>query len=518
MAAKRRRGVILKLTLLVAGLVIFAVSVTGALSSFRQEAFILARTRTESLALAQTTASTLINAVVHRDYAFVVDHGMLLARSREDLLYVVVLKKDGESLIHTPDGWRAEALKDPMSARVAAEKGQLFERHRSPIVGQEVFEATAPISLGGIKWGAVRLGFSTAPLEQAIAAMYRDAALTGSGFLFAALLGAFLLTRVIVRPISRLTAAARHIAAGDLQQTVPITSHDEIGELAESFNQMASHLQQAVAAMEAKSSQLERAYEELNAAHGELKATQGQLIQAGKLAALGELGAGIAHELNQPITSIRGFVQLMQAEVAAALPSRVETMERLLKDTTRMARIVDNVRTFARQQIYSPKPIEASAPLDDAMELISEQLRLHSITVGTMVEEGLPKVLGDRVQLQQVFLNLLSNARDALDGAEADREKEIVIRVSARGDRVSYAVTDTGPGVPPEFAERIFEPFFTTKPPGEGMGLGLSLSYGIVKEHRGAIEYSRSADGGACFRVEIPVAQDEPEIESGKDG
>ena len=143
-----------------------------------------------------------------------------------------------------------------------------------------------------------------------------------------------------------------------------------------------------------------------------------------------------------------------------------------------MARIVDNIRLFSRQSGFKPQPIDPLTPLDDALMLINEQLRLHGIEVERPAGDGLPRVMGDQVKLQQVFSNLILNARDALETLPKDRPKRLVLGARAEGDRVVYSVQDNGPGISEEDQARIFDPFFTTKEVGKGTGLGLSISYG----------------------------------------
>ncbi len=138
--------------------------------------------------------------------------------------------------------------------------------------------------------------------------------------------------------------------------------------------------------------------------------------------------------------------------------------------------------------------------------LIFEQLRLHGVEVKKTVEETLPRAIADTVRLEQVFMNLLSNALDALDQVEEGNPKRLLLAIARDGDQVVYTFEDTGPGVPKNNEDQIFDPFFTTKPPGKGTGLGLSLSYGIVADHGGEITYQRAASGGARFTVRIPVA------------
>jgi len=168
---------------------------------------------------------------------------------------------------------------------------------------------------------------------------------------------------------------------------------------------------------------------------------------------------------------------------------------------------VDNIRAFSREGNFKPQPIDPLAPLDDGLMLFNEQLRLHRIEV--VKPDGdtlLPRVMADSIKLQQVFSNLIMNARDALDALPKDRPRRLVLEARAQGDRVVFSVQDNGPGIPKEDESRIFEPFFTTKEVGKGTGLGLSISHGIVGEHGGEIWYEPVEGGGARFVVSLPIA------------
>ncbi len=258
---------------------------------------------------------------------------------------------------------------------------------------------------------------------------------------------------------------------------------------------------------------------ELEEAYRELQQTQAQLVQMGKLAAVGELAAGVAHELNQPITSIRGFCELLRVGADNLTVQQRAMAERIHNATRRMTSIIDNLRLFSRQSSLALEPIPALDPLDKAIELVSEQLRLHEIQVDWHVIGDPAPVLGEPIRLQQVFLNLLSNARYAMDALDEDCEKRLILSVHDEGRDVVYVVQDNGPGVRAEHRPHLFDPFFTTKPPGEGVGLGLSLSHGIVEDHGGTIRFEPVQGRGARFTVSIPASPDgvaEHDMEEGE--
>jgi len=237
----------------------------------------------------------------------------------------------------------------------------------------------------------------------------------------------------------------------------------------------------------------------------ELKEAQAQLVRAGKLSAVGALGAGIAHELNQPLTAIQGFTQRVLRRPDDPVGAHLEDLEIVLRESRRAANIVDNIRTFAREGGFHPQPVEPMRPVEDALILMAQQLRSRGVEVRVESGADLPRVSADRAKLQQVFLNLLTNARDAMDTLPDGAPRRLLISSALQGDHVLYAVEDTGPGVCEPVRSRLFEPFVTDKPLGAGTGLGLSISRSIAREHRGDLTYTPAPGGGARFALRVPV-------------
>jgi len=238
----------------------------------------------------------------------------------------------------------------------------------------------------------------------------------------------------------------------------------------------------------------------------ELRDKQEQLVQAGKLATLGELTAGVAHELNNPLNNTSLFVgnAIDRLELGGTDNERIVTeLRHAMQQVRKATEIISHLRTFGRAAPLSREPICLRQVVERALSLMEAQLRVREVevTVDLGVEE--PVVVGNAIQLEQVFINLLTNARDAV--ADSPRK---AIRISAAVDpaAVEIAVADTGHGIPPELERRIFDPFFTTKEVGKGMGLGLSITYGIIKEHGGTISVVSAPGEGAAFLIHLPLA------------
>jgi len=245
--------------------------------------------------------------------------------------------------------------------------------------------------------------------------------------------------------------------------------------------------------------------EEVQHREHELRDKQEQLVQAGKLATLGELTTGIAHELNNPLNNIGLFVGNAIDHVELGIADRDRLLAELrhaLQEVRRATAIISHLRTFGRAAPVSREPVLINGVVRRSFSLLHEQLRLREIEVRLDLCAEDPVVVGNAIQLEQVVINLLTNARDAL--ADAPR-KLIHIESAVREGMVDLLVRDTGPGIDEGLEQRIFDPFFTTKEVGAGTGLGLSIAYGIVKEHGGTISVVSGGGDGATFVVQLPL-------------
>lgn len=233
-----------------------------------------------------------------------------------------------------------------------------------------------------------------------------------------------------------------------------------------------------------------------------------QLRQAEKLSALGQLISGVAHELNNPLAVISGYAQLLSMRPAADEKLRGDLLK-IQRESERASKIVQNFLAFARKHPMEKANVNLNELVGIALELLDYDLRASGVRLVKDLQTPLPSVFGDLNQLEQVLLNLLNNAVQAMEGSP--REKVIRIKTEADASFVRLAVYDHGPGVPPALLEKIFDPFFTTKEAGVGTGLGLSISYSIVKEHSGNIYAANHAEAGAVFTLEFPISHVKPE-------
>jgi C4-dicarboxylate-specific signal transduction histidine kinase len=244
--------------------------------------------------------------------------------------------------------------------------------------------------------------------------------------------------------------------------------------------------------------------EEIRRREHELREKQEQLVQTAKLATIGELTTGVAHELNNPLNNIGLYIGNVLDLIALDRwdEERIERdLDRARQQLVKATEIISHLRTFGRAAPRDRVSVEINGVIESSVSLFSEQFRLSEIELIVELAAENPCVLGNSIQLEQVMLNLLNNSRDAVAGA---KQKRIDVSSATEGDSVLLTVEDSGPGIPPDLEERIFDPFFTTKEVGEGTGLGLSIVYGIVKDHEGQI-FASNTKRGARFVIQLPL-------------
>ena len=331
--------------------------------------------------------------------------------------------------------------------------------------------AYVPISAGAAR-GALRLSFAIESNVDALLARARLSVflLGAADALLLLLVGAWMLRGVVVRPVLALEGAARRVAAGDLEARVAVRGPGELGLLADAFDRMTASL----------------------------KSGRESLIRSEKLAGIGRLAAGVAHEVGNPLAAILGYVEMLLSDsperpIEPAL--RKDVLERVRAETERIHKTISELLEYARPADELIEPVDLARVVEGAVSLVRAQARGKKTAVVTRIPEGLPAVSAIAGRLTQVLLNLLLNAADATGG-----DGHVVVDARLDGDRVVVGITDDGPGVPLEIRPRLFEPFFTTKDVGKGTGLGLSVSLAIVERWGGSIRLADS-ERGARFEI-----------------
>jgi two-component system NtrC family sensor kinase len=305
--------------------------------------------------------------------------------------------------------------------------------------------------------------------------------------------------KLVNRPVRELLEHTKMLARGELDGCVPSFANDELGELALSFNSMTQSLKKARSELEGWGRTLEQMVQERTQ---ELTQIQAQLIRSEKLASLGEVVAGIAHEINNPLTGILVFSSLIHSNprLDETLKNDIETV---IRETKRCASIVKGLLEFSRCSTPQKGPASVNDIAETALSLIEHQILFQDIKIERLYAQNLPQLLLDHNQIEQVFINIFLNAAQAMQG-----EGSLRIRswLDKKAGAVFFSVTDNGCGIPQAHLAKVFDPFFSTKE-NKGTGLGLSVSYGIIQEHGGAIEVQSEVGVGTTFTLRFPLQQ-----------
>ncbi len=361
--------------------------------------------------------------------------------------------------------------------------------------------ATEPLHNGA---GEVVGALQTAMLQAPILAERTNVMLTFLPVCGIGLAGVFIITYLITRrmisPLEDMAAAAKTIAAGDLSVRVSASSHDEVGDLAASFNDMLGSLQAMKTELEEWGRTLEQRVKQRTE---ELGSAQQRMAQAEKLASIGRLAAGVAHSLNNPLGGILSLSMLALEDVDRTSRLR-DDLDTIATQALRCREIVKGLLDFSRESDAQVVRVEAAALVDDALSLLGQQGRLEGVEVVRDYADGPSPVLVDPGRLQEVVSNLVENAVDAM---HPGGRLTVQTSVTRAPDEVVIRVTDTGPGIPAAVMPYLFEPFFTTKRVGKGTGLGLAIVHGIVTSAGGRVDVA-SAPGRTTFTVRLPLAAD----------
>ena len=323
-----------------------------------------------------------------------------------------------------------------------------------------------------------------------------------------ALLVSLMVGRLVYRPLADLEEGARRLASGDLEHAIPVRSGDEFGHVAASFNAMVTALQGSQRELQQWASKLEHKVEERTR---ELRIAEAETLRSEKLASVGLLAAGIAHELNNPLTGVLTFSHLLRQNAAEGSQD-AEDLDLIIHETKRCAAIIKRLLDFAREKAPEKKFADVNQIIERAMRIVERPASLAGIDIVLELDRVLPPVWIDGDHVEQVVLNMLVNAQHAIaaQGRIILRSRSLPEPRIPGPDRPPVAmieidIIDNGCGIPPENLQRIFDPFFTSKEVGKGTGLGLSVSHGIIAAHGGGIEVESEVGKGTTFRIFLPV-------------
>ncbi|MHB8873648.1 MAG: ATP-binding protein [Myxococcaceae bacterium] len=388
---------------------------------------------------------------------------------------IVLVDPDPARVLTHADVSAVEVVKDALGAKVPRGARE-FRDERGEIIG----------AFARVKTGRLAVVIEV-PKDEALRApreLTRRSGLFALGVISIALLVSIYFSRRLTAPLRSLEGTMLRISQGEFGIAVPVTSSNEIGSLATAFNQMSRELSEREAQLTEKNA---------------------QLIQSEKLSALGELSAGLAHEVKNPMVGIVGFAQLgLEVET---LEEAKECFGLIEANADRANGILQNLLEFARPQRVEMMVIEPNTVVSGALRLVTHQLQIGGVKIETHLGEGLPSILGNGNQLRQVLINLMMNAGQAM---ETSAKKLLTVTSESHADgSVLIGVRDTGQGMTDEVRRKLFKPFFSTKPKGKGTGLGLSVSNNIIAHHKGEIRVESTLGQGTTFIVRLPRA-DEP--------
>lgn len=343
----------------------------------------------------------------------------------------------------------------------------------------------------------VSVGIPTSVALERVVPIFRRSVAIVVGFTLFALILEFLIVRRYTHAFDAAVESSARVAAGDLTPRAPVDMPSlELERLQTTFLDMVRKLREAREALSAQVAEERRVREEL-------ELLQRQVIRQERLAAIGVLVSGVAHELNNPLQAILGFAELLQ--MRKDLPPNIASdLDLIQKESTRASAIIRNLSRFARQHTSEPTEVRLREVVASVVELRQRKIEENHIHLDVDDRGQLP-VMAVFTELQQVVLNFLINAEQAVTYGMVPWR--IIVRTMDIGNRARLEVQDSGPGVPRDHEAKLFQPFFTTKSVGEGTGLGLSISYGIIQSHGGTIGYRPAAGGGALFYFELPAAQ-----------
>lgn len=352
----------------------------------------------------------------------------------------------------------------------------------------------------------------------------RESAYTIAGMslgfiILAALAVSIFVHRLVYVPLTDLELGAKRVAGGNLADPLPVRGEDEFGQLASSFNAMMVALRNSQAELREWGYTLEKKVEERTQ---QLKIAEAESVQTEKLASVGLLAAGIAHELNNPLTGVLTFSSLIRQNMPEGSPD-AEDMDLVIHETKRCADIIRRLLDFAREKAPEKKYTDLNQVIEETARLVERPANLSDIVITLELDRDLPPVWVDGHLIKQVIMNMLVNAQHAIEGGGniTLKTRRFPMPLSPEPGAppvpmVEISIVDTGCGIPEQNLKRIFDPFFTSKEVGKGTGLGLSVSHGIVKAHGGTIKVESTVGSGSTFRVYLPL--EAPDVQKASEG
>jgi signal transduction histidine kinase len=472
-------------------------AVTVVVEQNQREA-IIEQARLRALSLGESLATLSEGYLLGYNFAKLEQVAERLTAHDPDVFFTVAHLHDGIVAAYSGrDDLQGTRLDDPISQAALQATAPLTQKIVNPETNESGYDVAIPVIVPGSakKWGTIRLGFSLKRAYGLIHQTRRDLLLLSLAAIICGTSLAIVLAMRISQPIGHLVAAAQGLAQGAYGRPVQVEARDEIGYLAHAFEQMRTSL---LRHLESEAEE-KRHLEETNR---QLRDTQQQLIQSERLAAVGKVAAQVAHEVNNPLAIIKTAVRIIRNQSAPDSPT-TGSLQMIEEEISRITRNIQELLEFSRPRTPVQEWVQVNGVIQGLAPLLEHDCREKKIALKIILEPELPLVLISSDQLKQVVLNMVRNAEDAMP-----QGGDLVIRTAQQERFVELSIADTGCGIPAEHREHIFDPFFTTKRRGKGVGLGLSVSYGIITAASGRIEVESEVGKGSTFRVGLPAGQE----------
>jgi signal transduction histidine kinase len=409
---------------------------------------------------------------------------------------LTILSHEQETIVH-------ERSNDP-DLKQAIYSGSVIKKFM-PYLGKEHLSISAPFFQDNKIMGAMKIMLPLDDVEEGMVD-YRQIVLLftiSTGFAFI-IIGSFLLTRYLVKPLERMIKATEDITEGCFPRNMEPTGRNEIGTLSASLSRMSDKLRE-------DKKQIDQYIESLEESNTKLKKAQDEVLRSEKLASVGRLAAGIAHEIGNPIGIIIGYIEILRQDTSQK-EGNLNTLKRVENEIMRIDKIIRELLGFSHPSKVTLHPIQVNPLIVETASLISHQKAFHNIDLDLRLQDGLPFITADEQQFQQVMINLFINAMDAMQGGgeltvttEPCNDSQNPSNTFSNASDVRIIVKDTGVGIEENHLNRIFDPFYTTKRPGKGTGLGLSICLRIIESFRGKISVKSSLSEGTTFTIMLPA-------------
>ena len=484
MALFSRRGLQFQFILITTCAIIVIMSVLGYLAVEREKSILYAEVEKQGRLLGETLAIPIINDLIYEKLGLVEEGGLLdnymmeiFNRQDADLLYVAILDEDGRVISHNDITEYGKVYADRLTKKILVEERTTVQRFSR--AGHNALDYGVPLSIGKKRWGTLKFGISLEKVEHEILATVKRIVVLTIVLLFAGFAIIVFLSRRFISPITQLANTMERAHGDTLDLKVEVKGHDELAVLGERFNSMIERIRQA---------------------NEELKKAHEKMVQSEKLASMGVLAAGVAHEINNPLGGIFNCLQILKQN-SEDPKLREKYLDLVREGMDRIELTVSKLLWMSRKTERSPVEVNIKNAVEGVYSFLQYKIRDGRIIFRNEVPETLSFTF-DVHDLQQLLLNLFINAVHAMES-----EGILTVRAARQDSTVAIEVTDTGCGIPQENIGRIFDPFFTTKPTGEGTGLGLWLTYEIVRNYDGEIAVESETGKGSRFIMRFPAGR-----------